>query len=447
MNGPDALSKLASTIETQRAQAGPLKVGGKITHASSMELRIEGISRLVRIGDTVALQNSLNDSLGEVIAIDGTCATVAPYEIGLGIGLSHICWVRGPATIYPSATWKGRVIDALAQPIDNRGPIIPGSTSLATTTAPPSPLERQRVERALKTNVKVIDLFTPLCAGQRIGIFAGSGVGKSTLLGMLARSRGFDTTIVALVGERGREVREFIDDILGPAIQNSIVVVSTSDQSPMMRRQAPRTAMTIAEYFRDRGENVLLIVDSITRYAHALREVALAAGEPPVARGYTPSVFSELPQLLERSGPGTHGHGMITGVFSVLVDGDDHNEPVADAVRGILDGHIVLSREIATRGQFPAVDILNSISRLSEKAWSTEEKALALQAKRMIAEYENTRELRMLGAYKPGLNRNLDAAIEIVPRIYAYLIQSSTLTVETSPYQDLSAILANNNTK
>ncbi len=255
---------------------------------------------------------------------------------------------------------------------------------------------------------------------------------------MLARSTSFDTTVVALVGERGREVREFVDDILGSGLPNSVLVVATGDESPMMRRQAPRTAMTIAESFRDRGENVLLIVDSITRYAHALREVALAAGEPPVARGYAPSVFSDLPQLLERAGPGISGSGTITAVFSVLVDGDDHNEPIADTVRGILDGHIVLDRSVAARGQYPAVDIQQSISRLAMKAWSAEQCKIVQQLKRLIAEYEDTRELRLLGAYKAGSNRDLDLAVELVPRVYDFLVQSPD-ELSDDPFRDLIA--------
>ena len=235
-------------------------------------------------------------------------------------------------------------------------------------------MRRQRVRTPVKTGVRVIDLFTPLCAGQRIGIFAGSGVGKSTLLGMLARSQGFDTVVVALVGERGREVREFLEDALGRDRARAVTVVSTGDESPMMRRLAPKTAMAIAEYFRDRGENVLLIVDSVTRFAHAARDVGLAAGEPPVARGYTPSVFSDLPKLLERAGPGEEGRGSITGIFSVLVDGDDHNDPVADSIRGTLDGHIVLDRAIADQGRYPAVNVLASISRLAPLAWTPEQR-------------------------------------------------------------------------
>jgi flagellum-specific ATP synthase len=270
-----------------------------------------------------------------------------------------------------------------------------------------------------------------------MGIFAGSGVGKSTLLGMLARSPGFDTNVVALVGERSREVREFIEAILGDALQNTVVVVASGDESPMMRRQAPRTAMSIAECFRDQGESVLLVVDSITRFAHAVREVSLAAGEPPVARGYTPSVLSDLPRLLERAGPGMDGLGSITGVFSVLVDGDDHNDPISDAVRGILDGHIVLDRSIAARGQYPAVDILSSVSRLADRIWTSEQRDLVRRLKASIAEFEQSRDLRLLGGYKAGANAELDKAVKLVPQLYGLLAQR-----DANANEDVFAVLA-----
>ena len=254
----------------------------------------------------------------------------------------------------------------------------------------------------MQTGVKVLDLFTPLCAGQRIGVFAGSGIGKSTLLGMLARSQGFDSAVIALVGERGREVREFLEEALGRASASAVTVVATGDESPMMRRLAPKTALCIAEFLRDRGENVLLIVNSITRFAHAAREVALAAGEPPVARGYAPSVFSDLPKLLERAGPGPDGVGSITGIFSVLVDGDDHNDPVADSIRGTLDGHIVLDRAIADQGRYPAVNVLTSVSRLAKSAWSSDQAKLIGMLRALIARFEDTRDLRLMGGYRAG---------------------------------------------
>jgi flagellum-specific ATP synthase len=306
---------------------------------------------------------------------------------------------------------------------------------------PPAALQRARVTRPIKTGIRVIDFFSPLCAGQRIGVFAGSGVGKSTLLGMLAGARGFGAVVVALVGERGREVREFLDESLGQNRKLAVTVVSTGDESPMMRRLAPKTAMTIAEFFRDLGENVLLIVDSVTRFAHAARDVALAAGEPAVARGYAPSVFCDLPKLLERAGPGAEGSGSITGVFSVLVDGDDHNDPVADNIRGTLDGHIVLDRAIADLGRFPAVNVLSSISRLAHHVWTKEQQTLIMKLKSMVARYEDTRDLRLMGGYQQGQDTELDQIVALVPKLYEALAQSPTAPPSRDAFRELSEAL------
>ncbi|MBZ0229165.1 MAG: flagellum-specific ATP synthase FliI, partial [Bauldia sp.] len=283
--------------------------------------------------------------------------------------------------------------------------------------------------------------FTPLCQGQRVGIFAGSGVGKSTLLSMLARSTGFDTVVVALVGERGREVREFLEGPLAENRARAVTVIATGDESPMMRRLALLSATAIAEYFRDRGDSVLLIADSVTRYAHAARDVALAAGEPAVARGYTPSVFSDLPRILERAGPGPIGAGSITGVFAVLVDGDDHNDPVADAIRSTLDGHIVLDRAIADQGRYPAVDVLGSISRLADVVWTPEQRELVRRLKTMIARFEDTRDLRLMGGYHPGSDAELDHAVAMVPRIYDALRQDIAGRPSADAFADLAQIL------
>jgi flagellum-specific ATP synthase len=287
--------------------------------------------------------------------------------------------------------------------------------------------------------VRVIDIFTPLCFGQRLGVFAGSGVGKSTLLAMLAGADAFDTVVVALIGERGREVREFLEDTLGATnMAKTVAVVATSDESAMMRRRAPDTAMRVAEYFRDRGDRVLLILDSITRFAHALREVATGTGEPPVARGYPASVFTELPRLLERAGPGAEGAGSITAIISVLVDGDDHNDPIADSVRGILDGHVVLDRAIAEQGRLPSVDPLASISRLAGRAWTPEQRVLVTQLKAMIARFEDTRDIRLLGAYQAGADPELDLAVTQVPVIYEALRQSPSDPASADAFSDLA---------
>lgn len=309
---------------------------------------------------------------------------------------------------------------------------------MAAIAATPGAMARQRVGTAFMTGVKVIDIFTPLCFGQRMGVFAGSGVGKSTLLAMLAGADAFDTVVVALIGERGREVREFLEDTIGDSMAKTVAVVATSDESAMMRRRAPDTAMRVAEHFRDQGHRVLLVLDSITRFAHALREVATGTGEPPVARGYPASVFTELPKLLERAGPGAEGKGSITAIISVLVDGDDHNDPVADSVRGILDGHVVLDRAIAEQGRYPPVNPLSSISRLAGKAWNIEQRALVTRLKSMISRFEDTRDIRLLGAYQGGVDAELDMAVRQVPLIYEALTQSPRDRPSADPFSDLA---------
>ena len=257
---------------------------------------------------------------------------------------------------------------------------------------------------------------------------------------MLPAAKAFGT-VVWLVGGRGREVREFVEDVLGHGRARAITIVSTGDESPMMRRLAPKTAMAIAEYFRDRGESVLLVVDSITRFAHAAREVALAAGEPAVARGYAPTVFTDLPRLLERAGPGKEGSGTITGIFSVLVDGDDHNEPIADTIRSTLDGHIVLSRHIADQARYPAVDILASVSRLAHCVWDPEERQLVSKLRAMIAKYEDTRDLRLMGGYQAGRDSGLDQAVDLVPKIYAAMKQDASGVPSADPFRELRDML------
>ena len=341
----------------------------------------------------------------------------------------------------PHRSWKGRALDALGQPVDGLGPLCEGPRSVPIDAEPPAALRRERVRRPIKSGVRVIDFFTPISAGQRIGVFAGSGVGKSTLLAMLASSPGFDSVVIALVGERGREVREFLDDALGENRKLAITVVATADESAMMRRLAPKTAMSIAEYLRDQGESVLLIVDSITRFAHAARDVALAAGEPAVARGYAPSVFSDLPKLLERAGPGEAGAGSITGVFSVLVDGDDHNDPVADNIRGTLDGHIVLDRAIADQGRYPAVNVLSSVSRLAHHVWTKEQRALVMKLRAMIARYESSRDLRLMGGYHSGADPLMDQAIAFVPKIYEGMMQSPDDPPSIDAFRELASAL------
>jgi flagellum-specific ATP synthase len=419
-----ALEQLQRDVLEAEARLEPVRVGGVITEVGPSAYRVAGLSRHLKLGDVVTIAGADRASPGEVVRIDVSGVTVKSFDAKVDAGVGHLAFRSRPMRLKPHRSWKGRVVNALGAPVDGQGPLMEGPRSVPIDADPPAAMRRDRVKQPLKSGIRIIDFFTPLCAGQRIGVFAGSGVGKSTLLAMLASSPGFDSVVIALVGERGREVREFLDDALGDNRKLAITVVSTGDESAMMRRLAPKTAMAIAEYLRDQGESVLLIVDSITRFAHAARDVALAAGEPAVARGYAPSVFSELPKLLERAGPGESGGGSITGIFSVLVDGDDHNDPVADNIRGTLDGHIVLDRAIADQGRYPAVNVLTSVSRLAHHVWSKEQRALVMKLRAMIARFESSRDLRLMGGYHAGSDPVMDQAVSFVPKIYEAMNQS-----------------------
>jgi flagellum-specific ATP synthase len=417
------------------------RISGSISEVTPAYARVVGLSRFLKLGECVAFSAGGRQQLAEVVQVDEHGATIKAFDNSILACLGERVYRSEALRILPHQSWKGRVINGIGLPVDSHGPLNLGERAMEIDAPPPPAMRRSRVRIPLKTGVRVIDLFTPLCAGQRIGIFAGSGVGKSTLLAMLAGSRDFDTVVIALVGERGREVREFLDDALAANRAIAVAVVATSDESPAVRRLAPKTALTIAEYFRDQGDSVLLIVDSITRFAHAAREVAQAAGEPPVARGYAPSIFSDIPKLLERAGPGEEGKGSITGIFSVLVDGDDHNDPVADTIRSTLDGHIVLDREIAEQGRFPAVNVLRSISRLAHLAWTSEQSAATSKLRRLIARYEDTRDLRLMGGYREGNDPELDSAVALVPRIYDALAQSPQSGPSENAFRDLTECL------
>jgi flagellum-specific ATP synthase len=436
------LEVLAEAVTSLAATQPKVAIGGRVVEVAPSYCRVAGLSPFVKLGQFVGIGADGQSQPAEVVRIDPATITIKSFGAGVCPGVGTIVWRCGFVTLTPDVSWKGRMLNALGAPIDGGPPLAQGDCTLPIEREAPAPMRRQRVRTPVRTGVKVIDLFTPLHAGQRVGIFAGSGIGKSTLLGMLARSEGFDTAVIALVGERGREVREFMEDVLGPDRVRAVTVVATGDESAMMRRLAPKTAMAIAEFFRDRGENVLLVVDSVTRFAHAAREVALAAGEPPVARGYTPSVFADLPKLLERAGPGEEGRGSITGVFSVLVDGDDHNDPVADAIRGTLDGHIVLDRSLADAGRYPAVNVLASVSRLADRGWTPEQWGLVMKLKAMIARFEDTRELRLMGGYRAGSDAALDRAIEMVPKLYEMLKQTPQDPACPDVFQEVARALA-----
>jgi flagellum-specific ATP synthase len=402
------------------------QVYGKVAAVQGLLVEVSGVQNNLSVGDrcnVVARDGRIVPC--EVVGFRSGRALVMPFGALEGIGLGCRAEIAEAApAIYPDDSWLGRVISGMAKPIDGLGALGGGTLPYPIKAAPPPAHTRKRIGSKLDLGVRALNTFTTSCHGQRMGIFAGSGVGKSTILSMMARYTNADVTVVGLVGERGREAREFIEDDLGPdGLARSVVVVSTSDEPPLMRRQAAYVTLAVAEYFRDQGKNVLCLMDSVTRFAMAQREISLSAGEPPATKGYTPAVFAELPRLLERAGPGKRKSGNITGLFTVLVEGDDHNEPISDAVRGILDGHIVLDRAIAERGRFPAMNILKSISRTMPGCNTDEQNALITRARKIISSYEDMAELIRLGAYRKGTNPEVDEAIYYYPRIEEFLRQ------------------------
>ncbi|MGI6620442.1 MAG: flagellar protein export ATPase FliI [Bacillota bacterium] len=360
--------------------------------------------------------------LGEVVGFRGSRVLLMPFGDATGISPGALVIATGRELEVPvGRDMLGRITDALGFPIDGK-PAWPAESYYPVMERPPAPLERELIDKPLATGVRSIDMLLTLGEGQRIGIFSGSGVGKSTLMGMIARNTSSDVNVIALIGERGREVREFTEKDLGEeGLKRSVVVVATSDEPALLRIKAPWVATAIAEYFRDQGLSVLLMMDSITRWCMALREVGLAIGEPPTTRGYTPSVFANLPKLLERAGRGNRGS--ITGIYTVLVEGDDMDEPIADATRGILDGHIVLSRELAQIGHYPAVDVLSSVSRLMKDVVSETHLDCASKVRSILATYKRAEDLVNIGAYVEGSNPRIDHALKYIDKVNAFLQQ------------------------
>jgi type III secretion protein N (ATPase) len=376
-----------------------------------------------RISDVVVIRRKGEPLLGEIVGFDEGEAVILPLGALSGVGPDDaVESTGGPLEVRASEALLGRVVDGLGRPLD--GGAIDVGSAVPVDRSPPPALGRRPVSRALATGIRVIDGLLTLGEGQRIGLFAGSGVGKSTLLGAIARGTAADVVVVALVGERGREVGEFLEHSLGPeGRKKSVVVVATSDAPALERLRAAQVATAYAEYFRDRGLSVMLLVDSVTRFARAQREVGLSAGEPPARRGYPPSVFALLPRLLERSGQGERGS--ITAVYTVLVEGGDMDEPIADEVRGIVDGHVVLDRNVAARGRYPAVDVTVSLSRVMSSIVDKNHREGARRMRELVALYEAKRDLILLGAYAKGTDKELDRAIEVMPRIESFLRQSS----------------------
>jgi flagellum-specific ATP synthase len=403
-------------------------ISGRVTAVRGLLVEAAGIESVLSVGSRCMVQGTLSathEVLCEVVGFRDNVALLMPFASLEGIGLgAKVTVVSHASAVEPSDAWLGRIVDAMGNPIDGKGPLPKGGIPYLLRASPPPAASRARVAGKLDLGVRALNTFLTCCKGQRMGIFAGSGVGKSIMMSMLARYSKSDVNVIGLIGERGREVQEFIEDDLGEeGLKRSIVVVATSSESALMRRQAAYTTTAIAEYFRDQKKQVLMLMDSVTRFAMAQREIGLSAGEPPTTKGYTPTVFSELPKLLERAGPGVVGSGSITALLSVLVEGDDTNEPIADAVRGIIDGHIVMDREIAQRGRYPAINILKSVSRMLPDCNSESENALVLLARRFMATYENMAELIRLGAYRRGTDPEVDRAMHFHPQLEAFLSQ------------------------
>jgi flagellum-specific ATP synthase len=387
-------------------------------------LVIESEGPLAAVGEICRIESARHDdsTLAEVVGFRNNHVLLMPLGEIYGIHPGSEVIALGTSLRVPVSEFlKGRVIDGLGHPLDDLGPI-QADDDINLNLPPPHPLKRQRIGQPFRTGIKAIDSFIPCGRGQRLGIFAGSGVGKSTLLGMIASQAEADVNVIALIGERGREVREFLEKDLDEAgRRKSVVVVVTSDQPAIARLKGAFVAMGIAEHFRDKGQNVLLMMDSVTRFAMAQREIGLAVGEPPATKGYTPSVFSLLPQLLERAGTGEVGS--ITGLFTVLVEADDMNDPIADAVRSILDGHIVLTRELATQNHYPAIDVLESVSRLNRDLTTPEQQQLASRAREALAIHRKNQDLINIGAYPAGANAAIDLSIQLQEPLKSFLRQ------------------------
>ncbi len=429
---------MGSSLEALKAKlaaTAALRPSGRVIAVTGLSLRFSMPG--VRVGDVVLVKRKGEPLACEVVGFDRGEAVGMPLGAIVGVGPDdEVESTGGGFAVRASEALLGRVVDGLGRPIDG-GPSIEGGTIVPVDRDPPTPMERRPVSRPIATGVRVLDGLLTLGEGQRMGLFAGSGVGKSTLLGAIARGTAADVVVVALVGERGREVGEFLDHALGEeGRKRSVVVVATSDVAALERLRAAQVATAYAEHFRDEGRSVMLLVDSVTRFARAQREVGLAAGEPPARRGYPPSVFAMLPRLLERSGQGPRGS--ITALYTVLVEGGDMDEPIADEVRGILDGHVVMDRALAARGRYPAVDPSVSLSRVMDGIVSPSHRDAARRLRALVSTYEQKRDLVVLGAYAKGSDKDLDDALARMPKIEQFLRQSP---VDRVSFEDTVAML------
>ncbi|HEY9013111.1 MAG TPA: flagellar protein export ATPase FliI [Devosia sp.] len=422
-----------------------VEVFGRVKTVQGLLIEVVGPVRELRVGGRVLIETTGGGELAsEIIGFRDGHALCLPFGPLTGVRLGcRAVFQSTDGAVYPSDAWLGRVVNANGDAIDGLGPIARGSQAYPLRQQPLPAHARARVGAPIDLGVRTLNTFTTMCDGQRMGIFAGSGVGKSVLMSMLARNAQVDVAVIGLIGERGREVQEFITEYLGEVgLRRAIVVVATSDEAALMRRQAAYLTVALCEYFRDQGLRVLCMMDSLTRFAMAQREIGLAIGEPPTAKGYPPTVFTELPRLLERAGPGLVNSGSVTGLFTVLVEGDDHNEPIADAVRGILDGHIVMERSIAERGRYPAVNVLRSISRTMPGCVPVSFRPTLSKARELMSIYSDMEELIRLGAYRKGSDPQVDRAIAINPALEAFLTQQrEEVTSIADGYQMLEAIV------
>lgn len=427
-------------LRTRIAQMQPVRAVGRVQSVDGTTIWVSGLAETASIGDRLRLFHGQNLLGGEVLRIREDLVAMLPDEVAEGVSKGDRVAVLGAPTLAPCDSWIGRVIDAYGRPLDG-APLGPGEKMRPFRASPPPAAARRRLGGRLSTGLAVFDTLLPIARGQRIGLFAGSGVGKSRLLAQLAQGMDADVVVLALVGERGREVLDFVTEVLGPeGMARSVVVAATSDRSPLERRRCPLAAMTVAEHFRDQGKHVLFLADSITRFAEAHREVAIASGELPALRGHPPSVAHQIMRLAERAGCGVVGSGDITAVFSVLVAGSDMDEPIADILRGVLDGHVVLDRQIAERGRFPAIDLLRSVSRSLPEAANDQENEIIQRVRQLLGAYARSETMVRAGLYREGEDPVLDQAMRIWSELDAFLAARSAVGPEQA-FQKLELLL------
>jgi flagellum-specific ATP synthase len=428
-------------LNTQFKNMVSVRAVGRVVRVKAGVVEISGLMNHARIGDWIEIRRMGRKPINsEVVQLNGETLIALPEEAPEGVALQDRAVLRGHGTIAPADNWIGRIIDPNGKPLDGR-PLLRGASDRPLCAAPPDAASRRALGHRLNTGMAVTNTFLPIVRGQRLGLFAGSGVGKSSLLGALAGHIEADIVVLAMIGERGREVRHFVEEIIGEQrMKRTVVVAATSDQSPLQRRRCGWTAMTVAEHFRDEGKSVLFLADSITRFAEAHREVAVAAGEAPVLRGYPPSTAHMITSLCERAGPGQGKQGDITALFSVLVAGSDMDEPIADILRGVLDGHVVLNRAIAERGRYPAIDVLQSVSRSLPAAATDAENQLLIEARKLLGLYERNAVMIRAGLYVQGSDAELDLAVTLWPELDNFIGQTAQQDAAHS-FQQLNLIL------